>query len=69
MRHVEVLIAAKNLGLYAAAYSPGDGVTRYRFFRKPNGYFQADGIYTALGKKDALIFLAGFNMKRRNPSK
>ena len=59
-------------------WSPGDGITRYRFFAskhtetlvsrvypKPktttvNGYFGPDnGIYTALGYRDALAFAAG----------
>jgi len=41
-------------------YSPGDGVTRYRFFdREPFGYFAGRGIYTALGIKEAQTFTAG----------
>jgi hypothetical protein len=41
-------------------YSPGDGVTRYRFFdREPFGYFAGRGIYTALGIKEAETFVAG----------
>jgi hypothetical protein len=52
----------KKAGLYLATYSPGDGVTRYRFFNKPgSNYFgPRDGIYTALGIKEAEIFLAGY---------
>jgi hypothetical protein len=53
---------ARRVGLYMATYSPGDGKTRYRFFTKPgNDYFGPDsGIYTALGPKNAKIFLDGY---------
>lgn len=58
---------AKRAGLYVAAWSPGDGVTRYRFIKsragKPVSYFARDGIYTALGIAEAKTFLAGY--KRR----
>ena len=65
-------------GLILREYSPGDGVTRYRFFARHcndrdepghswecshdvhQSYFgPANGIYTALGIKDAETFLAG----------
>lgn len=60
---------ASALGLYVCTYSPGDGVTRYRFFQLENGerhssYFGPEnGIYTALGLKEANTFLAGYNAK------
>jgi hypothetical protein len=44
-----------------ATYSPGDGVTRYRFFetdQTPN-YDQGNYIYTALGIKAADLWLCG----------
>ena len=47
-------------GLYVAAYSPGDGVTRYRFFLTPRSYFQSDGLFTALGTREAMTFVRGF---------
>jgi hypothetical protein len=52
---------AKTAGLYVSTWSPGDGTTRYRFFDKPgNTYFgPANGIYTALGLKDAWNYLYG----------
>lgn len=51
---------AKERGLYVRTWSPGDGQTRYRFFKEPSGYFGPhDGIYTALGLKEARTFLAG----------
>lgn len=51
---------ARAKGLYVAKHSPGDGVTRYRFFDKPdNSYFGPDnGICTVLGLKAAKKFLA-----------
>ena len=50
---------AAALGLYVAYWSPGDGATRYRFFASPSAYSAADGLYTAIGSKDAFTFLAG----------
>ena len=50
-------------GYQVCAYSPGDGVTRYRFFVKaevPTGqdYFgPKNGCYTALGLKEARMFV------------
>lgn len=83
---------AEKYGLYIRTYSPGDGVTRYRFFRRErcklcldypgfdgvgnlckscdgksllppsNDYFgPANGIYTALGLKEAETFVRGYN--------
>ena len=49
---------ARRVGLYVAVYSPGDGVSRFRFFKgvKPRSFFTADGIYTALGISEAETF-------------
>jgi hypothetical protein len=54
-RMSELQVAARDQGLYVATYSPGDGVTRYRFFDKPgNDYFgPQNGICTVLGLKAA----------------
>lgn len=49
--------AAADVGLYVTTYSPGDGVTRYRFHEKPASYFSDSGIHTALGLKKAWEFL------------
>ncbi len=58
---------AREKGLYLATYSPGDGVTRYRFFRTPSGYFGPEnGIYTALGLKEAYTYLAGVRGHERS---
>lgn len=50
-RRCDLSCAANRAGLYVRTYSPGDGVTRYRFFTSPNNsYFGPDnGIHTALG--------------------
>lgn len=57
---------AKEVGYTVRTYSPGDGITRYRFFRladiEPTGqtYFgPRNGVYTALGLKEARTFIAG----------
>ena len=63
----ELEVEARRAGFLVRTYSPGDGVTRYRFFRiddTPDGVHQdyfgpASGIYTALGVKEARAFLAG----------
>lgn len=57
---------AKRVGLYVATWSPGDGVARFRFFksRKPVSYYQGDGVYTALGIKEAETWLSGYRRRR-----
>jgi hypothetical protein len=55
-------------GLAVGQWSPGDGITRYRFFPKrfpPGGspevdYHEGEGIFTALGIAEAEIFLRGY---------
>lgn len=44
-----------------ATHSPGDGVTRYRFFETDEtpDYHQGNYIYTALGIKEADLWLSG----------
>jgi hypothetical protein len=56
---------ARSLGLYVATWAPGDGVTRYRFFTQPLRYDQGDGLYTALGLKEAWCFVRGYAAKAR----
>ena len=62
-RREELVWDAAAIGLLVKTYSPGDGVTRYRFFEHaPLGqdYFGPnDGVYTALGLKEARTYLAG----------
>jgi hypothetical protein len=59
---------ARAVGLAVKTWSPGDGVTRYRFFDKPGPgqtYFgPASGIYTALGLKEAWNYLYGYGAGR-----
>lgn len=55
---------AREVGLYCTTYSPGDGYTRYRFSREDGDYFAVRGIYTALGRKDALTWLEGYRQGR-----
>jgi hypothetical protein len=71
---------AARAGYLVDAYSPGDGVTRYRFFklsdlerhgidpREQNYFGPASGVHTALGLAAANTFLAGAraNPRRRN---
>lgn len=53
-------------GWTVRTWSPGDGVTRYRFFEdapKNQTYFGPDnGRYTALGYKDAVIYALGLGI-------
>lgn len=42
-----------------ATYSPGDGVTRYRFSTLGGDYFAIRNEYTALGIKEALAYAFG----------
>lgn len=57
---LRLLVNHAALGL--ATYSPGDGLTRYRFFPSgsPSDYFGAAELYTALGVKEALTFVRGY---------
>ncbi len=58
-RKQELAESAERIGLYVRTYSPGDGVTRYRFFTNPeNDYFGPEnGICTVLGLKAAKLFI------------
>lgn len=55
---------SKSLGLHFETWAPGDGVTRYRFFTKPTDYHAGDGIYTALGRADAMRFIKVYGLGR-----
>ena len=54
--------AAKEAGLFIGKWSPGDGMTRYRFFeRAGNTFYGPDcGIHTSEGSAQAMEFLTGF---------
>ncbi len=68
--------AAHAVGLVFGTWAPGDGQTRYRFFVRKGGerygdYNQGDGLYTALGRKDAMAFISAYGKgrsARTNPS-
>jgi len=52
--------------LAVGTWAPGDGKTRYRFFQRAADatslyadYHEGDGIYTALGRAEAVTFLRG----------
>lgn len=57
----ELQTACEPIPLWITTWSPGDGQTRYRFFNIPgNSYFgPKNGIYTALGYKEALTYARG----------
>lgn len=74
-REVQVLAIAT--GVYVDTWSPGDGITRYRFASVPGSYFEwssvTDTLATCLGARAALQFLlgvvAGRRLERRQKSK
>ncbi len=66
---------AKELGLYVGKYSPGDGMTRYRFFKDGvvtgNGepvqdYNSSDGLFTAAGRGQAIVWLRGYRRGKQS---
>lgn len=60
----QIVRLAETLGLDTFTYSPGDGVTRYKF--APRGsqecYWSGSG-YIVLGAKDAELFLRGYQYR------
>jgi hypothetical protein len=56
----EVQQEATRLGVPLSTYSPGDGITRYRFGGESNEYFASSAWTTVLGARDALTWLAGY---------
>lgn len=59
-RFDELYEACEKAGFYVARYSPGDGVTRYRFFSEKSSYFgPKNGDETVLGYKHACIYARG----------
>lgn len=56
--------AAAAVGLYITTWAPGDGKTRYRFHRKPADYHDGTGIYTAVGRADALNFIKAYGIEK-----
>lgn len=64
----EIEQAAVTAGLSVATWAPGDGVTRYRFFKSTGSpyadYHQGNALYTANGRKDAMAFIRAYGMGR-----
>jgi hypothetical protein len=59
--------SAHYVGLRIARYSPGDGMTRYRFFPidDPSDYFgPSNGVHTALGMAAAEAWIEGYRAGR-----
>jgi hypothetical protein len=58
---------ARRQGLRILTWAPGDGVTRYRFVAEDEagGYFATDGLGTALGLREAEVWLDGYIAARR----
>jgi len=55
---------AEVCGLRLFEWRPGDGVTRYRFFSgrgSAGSYFSDTGYFTALGLKEAEVWLNGWS--------
>lgn len=58
---------ANYVGVSVSTYSPGDGVTRYRFTLEECDYFAASGdnkLGTVLGVSDAITWLEGYRAGR-----
>jgi len=52
-----IKINLAKLGLFISTWSPGDGITRYRFHHGiDEDYFSCQSVYTALGRKEAACF-------------
>lgn len=61
-REQELRDACEAAGFTVRTYSPGDGVTRYRFStidERSGDYFAMRNEYTALGLKEAWTYAAG----------
>ena len=65
-QHLESICG--HAGLFIHTWSPGDGITRYRFFTEPGQsyYGPKDGIYTALGIKEACNFAMAYKMGKQS---
>lgn len=64
-------IRAKQVGIYLSYWAPGDGVKRIRFNTRDVDYDYCDGLYTALGIKEAETWLAGYiacKFERKTPN-
>ena len=64
MADMSVQEFAKVMGLHVSTWSPGDGVTRYRFHRTNEDYNSGNEVQTVLGRKAAMLFLRGVQVGR-----
>ena len=66
----DLIERAQSLNLSVATWSPGDGMTRYRFFQDEDAeYFADEPLYTALGLKEAFTWLSGYAAGKRDATK
>jgi len=67
MRKRDMLALAERVGVKVVTWSPGDGMTRYRFIdTRSEPYWDqtyfgtSHSLYTALGLREATIWLLGY---------
>ena len=60
VKRQEVEEKANELGLFVSPWNPGDGLTRYRFYPVKVNPYSMDPLGVALGAKQAMIWLDGF---------
>jgi len=69
MTRQELVSKAADAGLAVGTWAPGDGHTRYRFFKGDDpgaGDYDSDfGLYTAHGRADAVTWLRGYRAARQ----
>lgn len=69
-RLAELIATAHTRGFIVSTWSPGDGLTRYRFFPESSPAGQDywgpnSAVYTALGIKEAFTFICGVGVGQR----
>lgn len=55
---------ARLLGIHVETWTPGDGVTRYRFWATAADADVKDPVFTALGRREAHVFMDGVSVTR-----
>lgn len=55
---------ARQVGLHVATWSPGDDMTRYRFYNESTDYNAGRELVTVGGRRDALLWLRGYRAGR-----
>lgn len=62
-RKERLVARAEDAGLTFSTWSPGDGMTRYRFFDDTalnSDYFGGEPVQTCLGLREAEVWLRGY---------